>query len=306
MDYPERITLATRKSPLALAQSKLVKAKLATAFPEIQIDIVTMNTSGDTNTTMPLADIGGKGLFSKELEESLLLRKVDIAVHSMKDMETHLRPGLVIAAVLEREDPRDVFLARQEVTIMSLPRDAAFGTSSVRRTAQLKAMRPDINIIPFRGNVATRLEKLESGMADATMLAFAALKRLEITEKATQILDTRDFIPAAGQGIIAIECLERNEKIRAMLQVINHEPTWIASHAERAMLGKLDGSCRTPIAGYAVCKRGFVQLEGLVASRDGSFCVKTLQAGSASDAEKIGTEVADYLLAHGGRECLKP
>ncbi|MEI7669767.1 MAG: hydroxymethylbilane synthase, partial [Pseudomonadota bacterium] len=256
MKIPEIINLATRKSPLALVQAELVRQKLLATFPEITINIVAMNTSGDANVNVSLAEIGGKGLFTKELEAGLLERSIDIAVHSLKDMETSLPSGLIIAAVLEREDERDAIIAPEAKTIMNLKKNANIGTSSVRRVAQLKIMRPDLNITPLRGNINTRIAKLGNGL-DGIMLAFAGLKRLGIEGNATEILDKREFIPAVGQGIIAIECKEDNEIIRNILAVINHEPSFIAAKAERAMLARLDGSCRTPIAGNAICERGF-------------------------------------------------
>ena len=299
------IRLASRKSPLALIQSEMVKAHINAVFPEVTVKIIPIQTSGDKNTHRSLADIGGKGLFTKELEEGLLAGTFDIAVHSLKDMETHLTHGLIIGAVLEREDARDaIIIHSKEQNLLKLKQNAVIGTSSARRTAQLKIMRPDFAIIPFRGNVATRLNKLSEGHADATMLAYAGLKRLGMAERATTVLDEKEFIPAVGQGIIAIECLEQNTKIREMLHTINHEPSFIAAVCERAMLARLDGSCRTPIAGHAVVQRGYVQLEGLVASMDGTFHVKTLRAGSQADAQAIGYEVGDALLKNGGAECL--
>jgi len=305
MKTPDPIRLATRRSPLALIQAEAVKQKLLLAFPTLHVEIIAMNTSGDANVNRSLADIGGKGLFTKELEIGLQEGRLDIAVHSLKDMETFLPRNLCIAAVLEREDERDALIAPVEKTIMGLKRYAKVGTSSVRRAAQLKMMRPDITIIPLRGNVNTRLKKLENEDLDAIMLAYAGLKRLGLTSKATEILDKRDFIPSVGQGIIAVECLETNDTMRQMLAQINHEPTFMAALTERSMLATLDGSCRTPIAGNAVYDRGFIQLEGLIAKTDGSFYTKTLRAGQASEAEAIGREVGEYLLATGGDSCLK-
>jgi hydroxymethylbilane synthase len=304
MKVPALIRMATRKSPLALAQADIVKRKLLAAFAGIAVEIVPMGTTGDDNAHISLADIGGKGLFTKELEEAVLGGKMDVAVHSLKDMETILPPGLVIAAVTEREDPRDAFIAPQAQTLDRLGVGACVGTSSPRRAAQLKILRPDLRMKPMRGNVATRLSKLENQGLDATMLAVAGLKRLGLESKATEIFDSRYFIPAAGQGIIALECREDNHPLRDMLQAVNHCPTYAAGTAERSMLAALGGSCRSPIAGYARFENGTLTLDALVASRDGARHVRAARTGSAENAAALGEETACELLANGGRECL--
>ncbi len=298
------ICMATRKSPLALAQAEIVKQKLLAAFAGITIEIVPMNTTGDENVNMSLTEIGGKGLFTKELEEGLLSGRIDIAVHSLKDMETTLRPGLIIAAMLEREDPRDVLIAPQAHTLGGLERGARIGTSSLRRAAQMKILRPDLIIEPMRGNVATRLAKLESNKCDATLLALAGLKRLGLEHKATEVFDSHYFIPAVGQGILAIECRQEHHLLRDMLQAVNHYPTYAAGIAERSMLAVLDGSCRTPIAGYARFEQGNLTLDALVARKDGTRYVRTMRTGLAEGAVALGEETAHELLANGGRECL--
>jgi len=298
------IRIATRKSPLALAQAEIVKQKLLGAFPAITTEIVPMSTTGDENVNMSLSEIGGKGLFTKELEGGLLNGKLDIAVHSLKDMETTLPSGLIIAAMLEREDPRDVLIAPLVKTLAKLKIGACVGTSSLRRAAQLKIIRPDLNIAPMRGNVSTRLKKLENSSTDATMLALAGLKRLGMEERATQVLDAHYFIPAVGQGIIAIECKEDNSLLREMLNVINHHPTYAAGIAERSMLAILDGSCRTPIAGYARIEKDQLHLDALVANKNGTLHVRAARTGNVKDAYSIGEETALELLANGGKTCL--
>ena len=299
------IRIATRKSPLALVQAEIVRKKLMTAFPGIIAEIVPMNTTGDDNMNISLADIGGKGLFTKELEEGILSGKLDIAVHSLKDMETKLANGLVIGAVIEREDPRDALIAPKHKTLANLPLEACIGTSSLRRAALLKMMRPDLRIVPFRGNVATRIAKVEKNDAvDATILAVAGLKRLQLESLATELFDTETFIPAVGQGIIAIECQENNSDVRAMLQAIHHGETHYAALCERSMLAAVDGSCRTPIAGYARLEDGRLRIDALVADKNGSKFVKATRTGNAKDAIAIGEAIAEELLTNGGKACL--
>jgi len=305
MQYPSPIRIATRQSLLALAQAELVKQRLLAAFPALSVELVPMLTTGDRSTSQSLADIGGKGLFTKELEECLDNGSVDIAVHSLKDMETHLRPGMTIAAVLERDDPRDVLIAAPGMTVLTLPRRARVGTSSMRRTAQLKIIRPDLQVVPFRGNVTTRLTKLKSGEADATLLALAGLKRIGMEQEATEILDTRHFIPAAGQGTIAIECQESNAAIREMLMRIHHLPTYSAVLAERSLLATLDGSCRTPIGGYARFEDGQLRLSAMIAKADGSLYFTAERTGDAKDAVLMGQDAGNELLARGGKTCLR-
>lgn len=305
MKHPPFIRIATRKSPLAIIQAEIVKKKLFAAFPKIAVELVPMSTTGDENVGRSLADIGGKGLFTKELEESLLHNKIDIAVHSLKDMETNLARNLMVAATLERDDPSDALVARNAGTLKDLPTGATVGTSSVRRAALLKIMRSDLKMVPFRGNVTTRLEKLDKGDVDATLLATAGLKRLGMEGRATEIFNTNDFIPAVGQGIIAIECREDNKAVREMLKAINHMPTYIAATAERSMLAVLDGSCRTPIGGYARFEGDKLRLDAIVISKDGSKYVRATKTGDIKNAGELGKEIASELLENGGRECLK-
>lgn len=298
------IRIGTRKSVLALAQAELVRARLHLAFPMLEIELVPIITSGDKNTDKILADIGGKGLFTLELEEQLKDGRIDIAVHSLKDMETFLTPGLMIAATLERADPRDVLVSRSGKKLHELPAGAQIGTSSPRRAAQILIERPDLEIIPFRGNVITRLAKLKDGEAEATLLALAGLARLNKADEATEILDTARFTPASGQGTIAIECAENNEEMLVALAQIDHLPTHTISLAERAVLAGLGGSCRTPIAAYGNIIDDTLYMEAMVARPDGSAHVKASRKGHESDAVRIGGELAQELLSKGGKELL--
>lgn len=293
------IRIGTRKSKLALAQAEILRESLAAAFPGLTIELVPMLTTGDRNTDRPLADIGGKGLFTKELEESLLKGHIDIAVHSLKDMETFLPKGLLICAVLPREDPRDALVARDGRRLDELHAGAIIGTSSMRRAAQIKIARPDLSIAPFRGNVTTRLTKIKNGEADATLLALAGLKRLGMQHEACEILDTKRFIPAAGQGIIAVECLEGNGAIREKLDAISDTATHHVMLTERSLLATIDGSCRTPIGAFAQIENGRLTLNAMVAKPDGSAHVSVMREGDPVDAEKLGKDAGTELLAHG-------
>jgi hydroxymethylbilane synthase len=304
MQFTDPIRIGTRKSVLALAQAELVKQRLIAANPDITVELVPMVTSGDRNTNKVLADIGGKGLFVKELEEALQKREIDLAVHSLKDMEAQLALGLMIVATLEREDARDVLIAPKAKTLVNLPQGAIVGTSSPRRAAQIKIQRPDLTIVPFRGNVTTRIEKIKQGQPDATLLALAGLKRINMQAEATEILDVERFMPAAGQGIIAIECAEGNEALRSILQPLSHKQTQTAAFAERQLLRTLGGSCYTPIAGYARLEGEELRLDAMIATPDGAKHYRVTRKGSPGDAVALGTEAAKELLAMGGKECL--
>ena len=242
--------IGTRGSPLALAQARMVRSRLAAAagVSEDAIELVTIRTTGDTIQDRPLGEEGGKGLFTKEIEEALLEQRIDLAVHSAKDMPTVLPDGLVLAACLEREDPRDVFISRKARSLADLPRGASLGTASLRRQAIAKRIRPDLRTSPLRGNVETRLRKLEAGEVDATLLALAGLRRLNLTDHVTAIMSTDEFLPAVGQGAIGIETREDDRRVRDILMRVDHTDTSGAIACERAFLAALDGSCRTPIA----------------------------------------------------------
>lgn len=305
MQPPSLIRIGTRKSRLALAQAEIVSQKLTAAFPTLMIELVPMTTTGDRNTDKVLADIGGKGLFTKELEEDLMRGNIDIAVHSLKDMETHLPAGLTIGAVLERDDPRDALVANDKHTLATLPQGARIGTSSLRRAAQIIIARPDIRIVPFRGNVNTRIAKLKADEVDGTLLALAGLKRINMENEVTEILDTIRFIPAAGQGSIAIECRKDNVLLQEMLSAISHIPTHYAMIAERSLLATIDGSCRTPIGAYAYIINGKLHLDAMIAKPDGSAQARASRQGDVKDAAAMGADAGAELLAHGGKDWFK-
>lgn len=294
------LRIGTRGSPLALWQAHAVRAALASAHgvSEEAVEIVTIKTSGDQVKDRPLADVGGKGLFTKEIEEALLDKRVDIAVHSAKDVPTFLPDGLMLAGCLPRADVRDVLIAPEHRTLAALPEGAIVGTASVRRAAQLKNMRPDIETVLLRGNVETRLRKVEAGEFQATLLALAGLTRLGLQDHATEIFETETMLPACGQGAVAIEIREGDEAARERVAAIDHRDTSLALAAERAMLGVLDGSCRTPIAGHAVIyTTGSLHLRGLVIAPDGSEVWTIKAEGPMSDAAEIGRAAGEDLLS---------
>ena len=265
-----------------------------------QIDITVIRTSGDRIQDRPLAEVGGKGLFTKEIEEALIAGTIDFAVHSSKDMPTVLPDGLVLSAFLEREDPRDAFISHKAKSVADLPHGATVGTASLRRQALMKRLRPDLVIVPLRGNVETRLRKLDEGVADATVLALAGLKRLGLADAATAVLDVDEFLPAVGQGAIGIETRANDARTRQMLAAINHADTAQALAAERAFLAVLDGSCRTPIAGHATVASGIIRFRGMIVKPDGSEAFETTRGGSVRDAERLGADAGAELKARAG------
>lgn len=292
---------------LALAQANLVRRLLAhhhgVAETDIAIRVVT--TSGDRLTDRPLSEAGGKGLFSKEIEAALLTGEVDLGVHSSKDLATTLPEGLHLPAFLEREDIRDAFVSLASKTLDELPHGAKFGTSSIRRGAQMKRYRPDLEIIPFRGNVDTRLEKLERGIADATLLAVAGLNRLGRSDRITAYLDPRRFPPAPAQGAIGIEIRESDDRTAAIVASLNHAPTAIAVAAERALLGTLNGSCRTPIGAFTELNETSCTLHAQILSPDGSESFEATLPGKPGNAASIGAELGRRLLELAGPEFVK-
>jgi hydroxymethylbilane synthase len=299
------INIGTRGSPLALVQAEMTKAALLTAHGTLKagdIQIVPIKTTGDKVQDRTLSEIGGKGLFTKEIEEALLDGRVDLAVHSMKDMPTFLPEGLVIAALLEREDPRDVLISAVADSIAGLPQGAVVGTAALRRQAQLLALRPDLKVQPLRGNVGTRLDKLARGEAAATLLALAGLKRLGRVDAATAILSTDVMLPAVAQGAIGIEIRADDARATSLVAPINHEPTAIAVTAERAMLAVLDGSCRTPIAAYAEIFGTQLRLRGLIALPDGTESHRAEDTGNATleGAATLGRALGERLKALAG------
>ncbi len=294
--------IGTRGSPLALVQARTVRARLSAALglEEEAIDLVIIRTSGDIIQDRPLAEEGGKGLFTKEIEEALLDRRIDLAVHSAKDMPTVLPGGLTLAACLEREDARDVFISRKAKTLAELPPGATLGTASLRRQAIAKRARPDLKVTMLRGNVETRLRKLDEGQVDATLLALAGLKRLGLEEHATHIMSTREFLPAVAQGAIGIEAREDDPRVRDALSRIDHADTFTAISCERAFLAALDGSCKTPIGGYATVSGDAIEFRGLIARPDGSAAHDIDGTGHRDDAKKIGDEAGRELKHRAG------
>lgn len=295
MSNPKTIRIATRASQLAMAQAEMVRDTLLAHEPDLDITLLSMTTSGDQNQTKDLAQWGYKGLFTKEIEEALLSGEADIAVHSMKDMPSILPDGLMIAAMLEREDPRDAFVSKRYASLDELPEGATLGTSSVRRGAIIRNLRPDLQLVPFRGNVNTRLQKLTDGVADATLLAVAGLKRLGFEEHITQALSDRIMLPAVAQGAIGIECLSNNNDIVELLSNISHTPTVIAINAERAVLAALDGSCKTPLSGYATLNGDTLHLRATLTHPDGSQNWSVERFGALSDAPSIGEDAGEEL-----------
>ena len=291
------LRIGTRGSPLALVQARTVRARLAVVLgvAEEAIELVIIRTTGDAIQDRPLADAGGKGLFTKEIEEALLDGRIDLAVHSAKDVPTFLPDGLMLAACLEREDPRDVFISHKAGSLADLPHGASLGTTSPRRQAIAKRIRPDLRIVPLRGNVETRLRKLEAGEMDATILALAGMKRLGLERHATKIMDVHEFLPAAGQGAIAIEIRASDLRTREILSRIDHADTSTALACERAFLGVLDGSCKTPIGGYADISFGTIHFHGTLAHPDGNPSIDYRTRGPLTDAVKIGTEAGQYI-----------
>ncbi len=301
------LRLGTRGSPLALAQARMVRARLAAAhgIEEERIALMVIRTTGDMIQDRTLALAGGKGLFTKEIEEALRAKAIDLAVHSAKDMPTVLPDGLTITAVLPREDARDVFISRTARTLGELPAGAVVGTASLRRQAIVKRLRPDLEVVPIRGNVETRLRKLDEGVVDATLLALAGLKRLGLADAATSIFSVDEFLPAVGQGVVAIETRADDSATRALLDAVNDAQTAIALAAERAFLAVLDGSCRTPIAGHATIAAGRLLLRGLIAKPDGSASFECMREGAAGEAVALGADAGAELKARAGADFLE-
>jgi len=299
------IRIATRQSPLALWQAEHVADLLVRAFPGLKTELVKMVTRGDKILDAPLAKVGGKGLFVKELEQGMLEGSADIAVHSMKDVPIEFPSGLHLAAILTREDPTDAFVSNRYATLNDLPANARIGTSSLRRECQLKQQFPNAEVLPLRGNVNTRLAKLDAGDYDAIILASAGLKRLGMANRITQSLAVSVSLPAVGQGAIGIECRIDDEEINQMLTVLHDTDTGICVSAERAMNTRLNGGCQVPIAGFALLQDGGIFMRGLVGNPDGSVLYRTERSGSLEQAEAIGRMVAEDLLAQGADEILQ-
>jgi len=298
------IRIGTRGSPLALAQAKET-ARLLAASNNSSADAATIlpiRTSGDMITDRPLSEVGGKGLFTKEIDDALLDGRIDLAVHSAKDLPTHLPDGLVIAAVLEREDVRDAILSPISTSIAGLPKEAVLGTSSLRRKALALRIRPDLRIVDMRGNVETRIRKLAEGAADATLLAIAGLRRLGLADRAAGMLDSAEWLPAVGQGAIAIMARESDAISLSLSAAIDDRETSVALAAERAFLTVLDGSCRTPIGGLATLENDMIYFRGIIVKPDGSEAHVVERQGPVAEAESIGAEAAGELARRGGAD----
>lgn len=298
------LRIGTRGSPLALAQATETRARLMAAhsLPEAAFAIEIIHTSGDRIQDRPLSEAGGKGLFTKEIEEALLDGRIDIAVHSSKDMPTTLPHGLELSAFLPREDPRDAFIGASSGRIVDLPHGATVGSSSLRRQALIRRLRPDLNVVMFRGNVQTRLRKLEEGVAQGTLLALAGLKRLGLEHVATDIMPLEDFPPAPGQGAICIESRIGDARAADMLAAIHHADTGAALSCERAFLAALDGSCRTPIAGHASIENGQLRFSGLILTPDGARSHTIDASGAVGDAAAIGRRAGEDIRAEAGED----
>ena len=299
------IRIATRQSPLALWQAEYVAALLSRTFPEVTPQLVKMVTRGDKILDAPLAKVGGKGLFVKELEEGMLAGDADIAVHSMKDVPMEFPEGLHLAAILEREDPSDAFVSNRFANLNDLPINSRIGTSSLRRECQIKELFPNAEVIPLRGNVNTRLAKLDAGEYDAIILASAGLIRLGLADRITQSLPDSVSLPAVGQGAIGLECRVDDVEINEMLKALHHKETGLCVTAERAMNTRLNGGCQVPIAGFAVLENGQVFMRGLVGNPDGSLIYRAEKTGSVDQIEAIGRLIAEDLLSQGADKVLQ-
>ncbi len=299
------IRIATRKSPLALWQAEHVAFLLEQTFPGIKTELVKMTTQGDKILDAPLAKIGGKGLFVKELEVGMLEGTADIAVHSMKDVPVEFPEGLHLGAILSREDPTDAFVSNNFSSLTDLPPNARIGTSSLRRQCQIKALYPNAEILTLRGNVNTRLAKLDAGEYDAIILASAGLKRLGFAERIAQCLDTKLSLPAIGQGAIGIECRVDDKELNDMLSKLHDNATGICVRAERAMNARLSGGCQVPIAGFAEIRDNQLFMRGLVGNPDGSVIYRSEHIGKLEDAETIGKTIAEDLLSQGADKVLQ-
>lgn len=299
------VRIATRKSALALWQAEYVKAQLEHFHPGINVELVPMVTKGDIILDTPLAKVGGKGLFVKELEVAMLENRADIAVHSMKDVPVEFPEGLGLQVICPREDPRDAFVSNTYANFDDLPQGAIVGTSSLRRLCQLKAMRPDLDIRDLRGNVNTRLKKLDEGQYDAIILAAAGLIRLEMPERIKSFIEPETMLPANGQGAVGIECRTDDETIKALIAPLECQETRTRVLSERAMNRALEGGCQVPIGSYAIINDDQIYLRGLVGAIDGSSIIRDELTGSVNDAEALGDQLAQQLLNQGADEILK-
>lgn len=298
------IRIATRKSPLAMWQAEFVKAELELAHPGLVVELLPMVTKGDIILDTPLAKVGGKGLFVKELEVAMLEGRADIAVHSMKDVPVEFPEGLGLVTICEREDPRDAFVSNHYDSIDDLPLGAIVGTSSLRRQCQLRSQRPDLIVNDLRGNVNTRLRKLDEGQYDAIILATAGLKRLKMNDRIRSEIAPEVSLPAVGQGAVGIECRLNDQRVRDLLAPLNHQPTATRVLCERAMNNRLQGGCQVPIGSYSELQGDNIWLRALVGEPDGSIIIRAEISGPIAAAEQLGETLADELLAKGAKEIL--
>jgi len=300
----KQFRIGTRGSQLALWQARWVQSRIRSIEPDADIELITIKTIGDKILDVPLAKVGGTGLFVKEIEEAILDGRVDLAVHSMKDMPSELPEGLVIGAIPEREMPGDVLLSRGNRRLSELPQGARIGTSSLRRAAQLLAHRPDVRIVSLRGNLNTRIRKLDTEDLDAIVLAAAGVLRLGLQDRITEYLDFHIMVPAVGQGALCIESRKTDDMLRPILDTMEDPGTRTVVTAERAFLARLEGGCQVPIAGHGILEEGRLQVTGLVADLDGKTVIRESLGGPPEKAEEIGTSLADILLERGAREIL--
>ena len=303
--FEKTLKIATRQSPLALWQANYVKDRLQQLYPDLIVELVPMVTKGDVILDSPLAKIGGKGLFVKELENALLNKEADIAVHSMKDVPMQFPEGLGLAVICKREDPRDAFVSNSYRTFAELPQGAVVGTSSLRRQCQLKALRPDLDIRSLRGNVGTRLSKLDNGDYDAIILASAGLIRLGLADRIASFIEVEQSLPAAGQGAVGIECRTDDVQVHTLLAPLADAETTYCVLAERAMNNHLQGGCQVPIGGYAVLQQGQLYLRALVGDIDGSRIIRAEGKSAVENAEILGVKIAEQLLAQGADKILQ-
>ncbi len=301
---PSELRIGTRGSQLALYQANWVKEKLVEAHPDLNVMLIKIKTTGDKIQDAPLGKIGGKGLFVKEIEEALIHRRIDLAVHSIKDVPTEFPGSLHLSAITKREDPRDVFISRDGKILRDLPQQAKIGTSSLRRQAQLLHFRNDLELLPLRGNLETRLKKLKTMNLDGIVLALAGMKRLGLEERITEIIPTEISLPAIGQGALGIETRQDDQETEGKIQFLNHKDSWIAVSAERAFLKKLEGGCQVPIAAYARIFGASLQVEGLVGTIDGKRLIRHHIVGPIERAESLGIELAEILFEKGAKEIL--
>ena len=301
---PYELRIGTRGSQLALFQANWVKDQLIHAHPDLNVSLLKIKTTGDKIQDAPLAKIGGKGLFVKEIEEALIQRRIDLAVHSIKDVPTQFPQGLHLSVITKREDPRDVFISREGKTLRDLPKGAKIGTSSLRRQAQLLRYRSDFELIPLRGNLDTRLKKLKTMNLDGIVLALAGVKRLGLVEKVTEIISTDISLPAIGQGALGIETRQGDPEIEEQIRFLNDRDSWIAVSAERSFLNRLEGGCQVPIAAFARIAGATLRVDGLVGTIDGKRILREHLEGRVEEAESLGTKLADILLSKGAKQIL--